>query len=104
VVVLAEDITEARSAGLGELLGRLEEWGLPADATQPGPTGDLSGAEGAEFDRLWLEEMIANHEEGIALAEDVLARGSDRPTLTFAERLVASDLAEMSRMEAMLGG
>ncbi|MGA8048468.1 MAG: DUF305 domain-containing protein [Dermatophilaceae bacterium] len=103
VVALAEDITRARTAELDRLLDRLQEWGLPADATQPGPTGDLLGAEGAEFDRLWLEEMLEHHEEGISLAEDVLARGSHRPTLTFAEALVAANRAQVSRIEAMLG-
>lgn len=104
VVVLAQDVTEARTAELGELVGRLQEWGLETEATPDGPAGELSAAEGAEFDRLWLEAMIEHHEEAISLAEDVLTTGSHRPTLTFAEALVAADRAQVSRMEAMLGG
>ena len=104
VVVLAEDITADRAALLEELLGRLDEWGLPTDAPSAEPAASLGEVEGAEFDRLWLEEMAVHHEAGIALAEDVLARGSDRPTRTFAERLAATERAELGRLEAMLGG
>lgn len=116
VVVLAQDITAARTPELQELLDRLEEWGLPAQASSAAPSEDVEGgltaeqvsairdSEGAEFDRLWLEGMIEHHEGAIALAEDVLAAGSHRPTLTLAQRLVVADRAEITRMAAMLGG
>jgi uncharacterized protein (DUF305 family) len=127
VVVLAQEITADRAPRLRELQERLGEWDLPAPVpatTGSGPAGDdallppddvdgglsatqvqaIREAEGAQFDRLWLEGMVAHHEGGIALAEAVLSAGAHRPTLTFAERLVVASRAELSRMEAMLGG
>jgi uncharacterized protein (DUF305 family) len=126
VVVLAREITADRAPQLRELEERLEEWGLPAPVpatTSSGPAGDdavllpdavdgglsatqvqaIREAEGAQFDRLWVEGMVEHHEGGIALAEAVLSAGAHRPTLTFAERLVVVNRAEVSLMEAMLG-
>ncbi|KAB7743593.1 DUF305 domain-containing protein [Nostocoides sp. F2B08] len=104
VVVLAQDITDARTGQLAELVDRLDGWGVPTGTRSAEPATALAEAEGAEFDRLWLEEMTAHHEDGIALAEDVLGSASDRPTLTFAERLAETERAELGRLEAMRGG
>lgn len=134
VVILAQDITALRTPELQQLLEQLQEWRLPAElpaADTSSPTtdgadpssapdvaaaGDVEGgltteqvqalldAEGPEFDLLWLEGMVEHHEGGIALAESVLAAGIHRPTLTFAEVLIATNRAQLSRMQAMRGG
>ena len=66
----------------------------------------LTAANGAEFDRLFLEYMIRHHEGALAMVAELLrSQGAAQEAATF--RLVndvdADQRAEIARMRAMLG-
>lgn len=63
----------------------------------------LRNASGAEFDRLWLEGMIRHHEGAIAMADKVLANGTDPATKALATNVKKTQQAEIDQMRAMLG-
>ena len=91
VLDLAARITRAQQPEIDEMTARLAGWGVDAgDAGAGDHAGhDMSGmmsdaemsaleaASGAEFDRLWLEGMIAHHKGAVQMADDELAAGID---------------------------
>lgn len=63
----------------------------------------LERLRGTEFDRRWLELMIEHHEGAVRMAEDRLAGGGvDVRAGELAADVVATQLAEIRRMEAVL--
>lgn len=109
VVELAEGVVSSHRSEAERVRGWLEEWGEPV-ASEPGDGGlggdgitALREATGTEFDRLWLEAMIAHHERAVALAETAIAGATHRPTLELAEEVVRTRGTEITRMRAMLG-
>lgn len=63
----------------------------------------LERLRGTEFDRLWLQLMIEHHEGAVRMAEDRLAAGgADVRAGELAADVVAGQLAEIRRMEAVL--
>lgn len=62
----------------------------------------LADADGASFDRLFLTGMVRHHEGAIAMAEDVLAGGSDQRVAEIAADVVAGQAAEVARMKRIL--
>lgn len=63
----------------------------------------LAMLSGAEFDRRWLEHMIAHHEGAVSMAEDVLARGVNTRMRDLARSIVAAQQTEIAEMRALLG-
>ena len=62
----------------------------------------LKAAKGAEFDRLFLEGMIAHHEGAISMAEDVV--DSKNPEVAeLAASIIESQTKQIEQMKAMLG-
>lgn len=117
VLTLAAEIKGAQQPEIDQMTGWLEEWGvdtgidLADHADHAGMEGmltdaqlqELSEADGPEFDRLWLEGMIAHHEGAVVMAETALSAGVHRPTLQLAEAIIRAQEAEIIRMRAMLG-
>jgi uncharacterized protein (DUF305 family) len=64
----------------------------------------LAVATGAEFDRMWLEMMIEHHEGAISQSETVLAAGSNADVLALADAIISAQQAEITEMQALLGG
>lgn len=64
----------------------------------------LTVATGAEFDRMWLEMMIAHHEGAISQSETVKADGSNPAVLLLADEIIAAQQGEIAEMQALLGG
>jgi uncharacterized protein (DUF305 family) len=64
----------------------------------------LATATGAEFDRMWLEMMIAHHEGAISQAETVTADGSNAEVRALADQIIVAQGAEIAEMQALLGG
>lgn len=62
----------------------------------------LQAAQGADFDRLYLELMIAHHEGAIAMTQDPLANGDDPELRTLLEAIVTTQTAEIEKMRQML--
>lgn len=66
----------------------------------------LAKANGATFDRLFLESMIRHHEGAIEMVEDLLASpgsGQEPELFMFVSDVSADQTAEIKRMQALLG-
>ena len=65
----------------------------------------LSGASGAEFDRLFLEFMIKHHEGALIMVKELFATpgaGQESDIFAFASDVDADQRMEIDRMRAML--
>jgi uncharacterized protein (DUF305 family) len=84
--------------------------GMEHDMLMPGMLNDeqlaqLDRARGAEFDRLFLQGMIAHHEGAITMVEELLASygaAQDDVVYKFASDVVADQSTEIERMKKML--
>ncbi|GAA4477551.1 DUF305 domain-containing protein [Rhodococcus olei] len=63
----------------------------------------LQNATGAEFDRAWLEMMIAHHQGAIDSSTQIQANGQSDQVHELAGKIIAGQQAEIDRMRAMLG-
>lgn len=65
----------------------------------------LAGAEGAEFDRLFLEGMIQHHEGALVMVEELFdseGAGQEPQIFVFASHVDADQRAEIARMRNVL--
>ena len=73
----------------------------------PQQMAELAAAKGTEFDRLFLERMIAHHEGAITMARDLLKQpGSayDPVLFDFVNEVINDQRAEIDRMTVVLAG
>ncbi|MEW2414419.1 DUF305 domain-containing protein [Streptomyces sp. NPDC046866] len=61
----------------------------------------LADARGTDFDHLFLTLMTAHHEGALKMAADVLKNGNDPAVEEWANEVVATQSAEISRMRTM---
>jgi uncharacterized protein (DUF305 family) len=118
VRALAEEIEGAQDAEIDLMTQWLTAWGEPVemDMTDDHSMESMQGmmtveqmdalaaATGAEFDTLWLEMMIEHHRGAVAMAQDVLAEGTNPDVATLASDIIAAQEAEIAEMEALLAG
>jgi uncharacterized protein (DUF305 family) len=119
VLDLAGRIEAAQAPEIDTLTGWLEEWGADdtGDADHGGMdhgAGDMGGlmseedmtaltnASGAEFDRLFLTQMIEHHRGATAMAEREAAAGQNADALAMAETIRDTQNAEIAEMQALL--
>lgn len=116
VVDLAMRIQGAQDPEIDLMTGWLTAWGQPVqmDMSDGHDMADMEGmmsaeemdalgaATGAEFDRLWLEMMIAHHEGAISMSDDVKANGSNADVIALADTIIAAQQAEIEEMKAAL--
>jgi len=57
-----------------------------------------------EFDKTWLEMMIAHHEGAITQSETVKADGSNADVLALADQIITAQQGEITEMKALLQG
>ena len=62
----------------------------------------LSGSEGVDAERLFLQLMIAHHQGGVEMAEAVVERSSHRVVLDLANSIVQAQSSEIELMRRML--
>jgi len=62
----------------------------------------LADADGAAFDRLFLEGMITHHGGALEMVDDVSAAGRDETVQEFAGNVAADQIAEIDRMKDIL--
>lgn len=112
---LAEEIRVTQTKELDALSDRLAEWGEPVPetgfATGDGHTHEeqdhgadveaLTEATDADFERLWLEEMVAHHQGALRLTETVLSSGKDAEVADLAERIAIGQEAQVEQMRAL---
>ncbi|WP_216216118.1 DUF305 domain-containing protein [Amycolatopsis aidingensis] len=70
---------------------------MPGMAT-PEQMDALRAANGAEFDRLFLDLMITHHEGALVMAQDELADGLELRALEMAQEVIAGQAAEIEHM------
>ncbi|GGO76021.1 DUF305 domain-containing protein [Nocardioides deserti] len=63
---------------------------------------ELAGAEGADFDRLFLERMVDHHAGAVTMAADVRRTGASQRVAELALDVQAGQSAEITRMEGLL--
>jgi uncharacterized protein (DUF305 family) len=109
---LAAEIAAAQGPEIEQMEAMLDRWGVApmmdhSGHQMAGMVSDedmdrLRAATGAEFDRLFLELMIAHHEGAIDMTEDPLANGEDPELRTLLEAIVETQTAEIEQMRQML--
>ena len=58
-------------------------------------------ASGPEFDRQWVQAMIQHHEGAVEMAQAQLSEGSDPELQGFAEKVVATQQAEIQELKSI---
>ena len=129
VVALAETISAAQEPEIRSMEAMLEAWGAEGDDMGGMDMGDdsdggddgmamegmpgmmssdemdaLAEAEGAEFDRLWLEMMVEHHEGAVEMATTEVEDGENPQARALAEEIVEAQEAEIAEMRELLGG
>ena len=120
---LATDIVLTQENQMGQMLGWLNVWGLPATGLAPHmawmghPTpglmpGMATPEELAHLDQLtgtaadgeFLRLMIRHHQGGIAMAEAVLERSGNTQVRDLATSIVTAQSSEINAMQVLLQG
>jgi len=117
VLDLASRIEAAQQPEIDTLTGWLEEWGAEEDGmggTGHGGMGHgggvmseedmdaLMAASGAEFDRLFLEQMIEHHTGAVEMAVTEAADGQNTDAVAMAGTIRDTQNAEIAEMRQML--
>lgn len=113
VTALAQQIKAAQDPEIATMTGWLKEWKAPmsADGGHGGHDGgmmsdgdmkELSAANGAAFDEMWLTMMIQHHEGAVDMAQDVLKTTSNPEVKEMAEAIVDGQNKEIATMKALL--
>ncbi|MFJ6938760.1 DUF305 domain-containing protein [Streptomyces sp. NPDC101132] len=110
---LAERISAAQQPEIGAMQGWLAahpagrpagghhaHGGMPGMAT-PEQLAGLRAARGADFDRRFLELMIAHHSGALTMAGEALQGGNNVTVEEMATEVIAQQSAEINRMRAM---
>jgi uncharacterized protein (DUF305 family) len=124
VIALAEQIKGAQDPEIATLTGFLQDWraevptadatggmpgmdhgegGMPGMMT-PGQMTDLSAAGGAEFDRMFLQMMVAHHESAVTDAQREQSAGVNPAAKELAGRIATAQTEEIGRMQQLLQG
>jgi uncharacterized protein (DUF305 family) len=114
---LAARIEDAQGPEIETLTGWLEDWsveedaaGMDQDSMGHGEGGMMSEqgmhalmrATGAEFDRLFLEQMIAHHRGAVEMATVEAAEGQNPDAIAMAESIRDTQNSEIAEMQALL--
>lgn len=125
---LATAIQQAQGPEIQQLQGFLAAWGAPESGGMPnmsqehnmpgmeqngmsGMSGMMSDqqmqqleqASGVEFDRMWLEMMIAHHEGAVQMAQTELRDGRNPEAKALAQKIIDAQQTEITQMQEMLG-
>lgn len=111
---LADQIEAAQGPEIELMSGWVVDWGYdlfqPEDHVghdMPGmlTADELAAVESApegEFDRLWLEAMIAHHEGAVVMAEDQLRDGVVPEVHDLSREIIVTQRAEIDHMRGMI--
>lgn len=124
VTELATRIKAAQDPEIILMSDWLTTWGQPAPTKTTGDdmamggddmaTGDgmmsaaamksLAAVKGPEFDKLWLEMMIAHHEGAVKMAKAEKLNGSSKDAMGLADKIITAQMAEIAEMTTALSG
>lgn len=121
---LAGRVKEAQDPEITTLSTMLTSWDEPVPAAT-GHTGAMPGmdhgdasmmtsedmakleaATGADFDRMWVDMMIAHHEGAVRMSETEIRNGSNEKAKELAQTIVdaqTKEIAELKRLRTDLG-
>ncbi|MEO7754721.1 MAG: DUF305 domain-containing protein [Terracoccus sp.] len=121
VTKLAQAIKDAQDPEIRTMTGWLQSWGQPAPETMEGhdmgsmgsgdeggmmsaqEMSDLGGADGADFDTMWLELMTRHHRGAVASAQTELTAGSSAEAKKLAQDIIDAQNREIDEMTSLLG-
>ncbi|PKV79758.1 DUF305 domain-containing protein [Nocardia fluminea] len=115
LIALAAQVEKAQAPEMQQITDLLAGFGEPAPSATEGHGGHMPGmmtdaqmsslqaANGADFDRQWLEMMIAHHEGAVEMARTELNAGVNSQARRLATKIVADQEAEITTMRGMLG-
>ncbi|PTR41188.1 uncharacterized protein (DUF305 family) [Rhodococcus sp. OK611] len=117
LLALAGQIKAAQDPEIVQMTGWLAEWGVPTMAADMSHAdmghGDgmmtaeqmtqLEQSSGADFDRAWLEMMIAHHQGAVDSSSAILTDGQSEQVQELAKKIIAGQQAEITQMKTMLG-
>ncbi|WP_246280755.1 DUF305 domain-containing protein [Cellulomonas humilata] len=121
VRALAERIRSAQGPEIELMTGWLDDWdeetshdmdmdnmdmgGMDMDGmSQDEVMGELDDLDGAEFDRIFLERMVAHHRGAIEMSEQEKADGMNPDTMALAGTIIDAQTAEITEMQNLLAG
>lgn len=115
---LAAQIKAAQAPEIELMASWLEQWGAPrisgdeammshGSHGMQGMLSDeqidaLASTSGATFDAMFAEYMIEHHEGAVAMANDVLAQGSNPEVAQLAEEIIVTQEAEIEQLQSFL--
>ena len=119
VTDLAKRIEGAQDPEIKLMTGWLNSWGASVPTAMPGMPGmnhgtsvpgmmndldmkQLAKAKGAEFDKLWLQLMIAHHQGAIDMSKTELSQGNNANAKQLAQRIIDAQQAEITEMQGLL--
>ncbi|MFG1770944.1 DUF305 domain-containing protein [Nocardia salmonicida] len=115
LIALAAQVEKAQAPEMQQITDLLAGFGEPAPSATEGHGGHdmpgmmtdaqmsaLQAANGADFDRQWLEMMIAHHEGAVGMARTELNGGVNPPSRQLATKIIADQEAEIATMRGML--
>ncbi|RBY84453.1 DUF305 domain-containing protein [Blastococcus sp. TF02A-30] len=112
VLGLASRIEAAQQPEIETLTGWLKEWGAEDDGMGGMEHGGgmmseedmnaLMAASGAEFDRLFLEQMIEHHTGAVEMATTEAGEGQNTEALAMANNIRDTQNAEIAEMRQLL--
>ncbi|BBZ35895.1 DUF305 domain-containing protein [Mycolicibacterium confluentis] len=120
LLALAKQISAAQEPEITTMKAFLVQWSGGEDNPSSGHDGhgghgDMAGMvdeatmaklktlQGPEFDKLWLESMIAHHQGAVEMAKAELANGVNADAKTLAQHIIDAQEAEIAQMQKMLG-
>lgn len=120
LTALAEQIVSTQQPEINILNVFLVQWNEnPENRSGPdggGPESSLPGTVdeatvarleslgGPEFDKLWLQSMIGQHQGAVELATTEIADGANVDAIAIAENIAAAQEARIAQMKQMLEG
>lgn len=117
VIDLGKRIAAAQDPEIKKMTEWLKAWGAPTSmpgmdhgsghGSMPGMMTEeemtkLNGAQGAEFDRMWLDMMIRHHQGAVEMAKTEQEKGSDADAKKLAQDIITAQQAEITEMRALL--
>jgi uncharacterized protein (DUF305 family) len=98
-----------------QLTTMLTTWGKPtamegmAHGSMPGMTSDsdmtmLESMSGTEFDRMFIQMMIAHHNGSMQMAMDQQSKGSNPDAKAMAEDMHTTQTEQVAQLEKILDG
>ena len=112
ILALAKQIKDAQAPEIKKMTAWIESSNASMDMGHDmGMNGMLSDeqmtalgdAQGAAFDKLYLEGMIGHHEGALQMAK-MIENSSNAEAITLAGNIVSSQSAEIEKMKQMLAG